>query len=79
MVSEGDVYYDNVFDSELKVVEIDGKELVIDDSVGGDSTRSYRKWELEHNINVGRFEKIREESTEKSQSKEQGKQGIFDY
>jgi hypothetical protein len=79
MVQEGEVYYDNTFEDELKVVEVDGDSLIIDDYVSGDGKRDYRKWELKHNINVGRFEKIREENIESEYTENREKEGIFDY
>jgi hypothetical protein len=77
MVQEGEVYYDNTFDSELKVIEVKEDTLIIDDYVSGDGTREYRKWELEHNIGVGRFEKVGEEDVEQSKGPE--KEGVFGY
>jgi len=79
MIQEGEVYYDNTFEDELKVVDVDGDSLIIDDYVSGDGTREYRKWELEHNISVGRFEKVREEYVDVEQPENQEKEGVFSY
>jgi hypothetical protein len=79
MVQEGDVYYDNTFEDELKVVEVDGDSLIIDDYVSGNDTREYRKWELEHNISVGRFEKVREENIVGNEKDAETEQDVFEY
>jgi hypothetical protein len=81
--SEGDVYHDQTFGSEIEVLEIDGNSVVLKDPTVGDGDyREYRLADLEHNISVGRFEKV-EEKQENSKSKVDTKgekeKSIFDF
>lgn len=62
MVEVGEVYYDEVFDSELTVVSVEPDAVVVDDLVSGDGVRELRREiDWEHNVSVGRFEKVRDE------------------
>lgn len=67
MANPGEIFHDSVFDSEVTFVYEDGDAVVIDDSVGEDGIREVRKEDWEHNVLVGRYEKVGE--TEREQIK----------
>lgn len=76
MCKEGEVYWDNTFEQEAVVVDVEGDVLKIDDDIGGDDYREYPKDAMKHNISVGRFEKIDETDVE---SEDEQREGIFDF
>lgn len=85
MVESGEVYYDEVFDSEVTVVSVEPDTIEIDDNVGDGGTREVRREiDWEHNVSVGRYQKVGEaevdvESMEPEQGEEELKDSIFDF
>jgi len=67
-INQGDVYFDNLFNEEATIVSVDSEVVILDGPVGDSRPREVDRWRVEHNINVGRYEKVKKE-----------KEGIFDY
>jgi hypothetical protein len=67
-LNRGDVYFDNLFKEEATIVSVDSDMVILDGPVGDSEVREADRWRVEHNINVGRYEKVEED-----------KGGVFDY
>lgn len=79
MFSEGEVYYDHTFDGEMTILSIEDSQTTLDGPVGGSEPRTTDKWRVEHNISVGRYEKLRETEVEKSVEEKATDESIFNY
>ena len=76
----GEVYYDDVFNWEITIVSVEKDVLYLDDPVEEGEVREYKKFLWEHNISVGRFEKVRDgEDVKEIDSTPEEKKGIFSY
>lgn len=67
-LNQGDVYFDDLFKEEATIVSVDSDMMVLDGPVGESEVREVDRWRVEHNINVGRYERIKKEE-----------ESIFDY
>lgn len=87
MVEAGEVYHDDLFDSELTIVEVTQGTVTVDDRVAGQGVRDLRREiDWEHNVSVGRYEKVDEveevhvpETQEPEKDEEPEEKGLFDY
>lgn len=79
MIEEGEVYEDNIFDEEMKIISIDGDKVTVEDSVGDSEERSIELWRIEHNISANRYRRIRKEDVDVNIAEEKKPKTIFDY
>lgn len=79
MISEGEVYYDYTFDEEMTILSIEDGQTTIDGPVNGSEPRTVDTWRIEHNISVGRYEKIGETEVEEPVQEEDTDESIFNY
>jgi len=79
MPEEGEVYWDDVLNEEILVIDVSEEELVIEhDSI---KPREYPKWQWQINVSCGRFEKVRAvgEIDEPEQEETAEKESLFDF
>lgn len=80
MTEAGEVYYDDVFDSEVTIISVGSDTVKVNDRIGGNGVRELRREiDWEHNISVGRYQKIAETEVEEMEAEEEVKESIFDF
>lgn len=79
MISEGEVYYDYAFDEEMTILSTEDGQTTIDGPVGGSEPRTTDTWRIEHNISVGRYEKVGETEVEEPVQEKDTDESIFNY
>lgn len=79
MISEGEVYYDYIFDEEMTILSVGDGQTTIDGPVSGSEVRAIDTWRIEHNISVGRYEKSGETEVEVPVQEKDTGESIFNY
>jgi hypothetical protein len=78
-IEVGDVYCDKTFDDEVIIVDQQSDKVTLDGPVNGSDLREIDLWRFEHNIRVGRYEKIGNQEVEEPEVVEKEERSVFAY